>query len=602
MGFWHNRRPFRHVFTDSGGSLSFYTLRRTVLLCFVPCAARARGTPSCCASPTSTPIRSSSLTPATCGPRPQRRHGHAPDRASRARGLREVLAGRQVDRLHRPVRRRRAGLCHAGDGRRAAAADLLSRARPASRRAGATTTRSTAGRTTASACSSAACATAGSPATAGCTRCSVDGGPAEPLPMPESGAGVVLARRQPRWSTRRAPAISAPRSATAADRRTSSTSSTSRPTPRRRSAKASAPAAIPCGSATPSYYDSDRDGHFNLYGYDVKGGKTTQLTYEQGLRRPLAEHRPSEPHRLRAERRAARSSTSSRAKARRSRSPCPTTAWRAGPRGSARRTWSSRRRLSPKGERVLFGARGDIFSAPVEKGPSRNLTNTSGAHEKWPRWSPDGSKVAYISDQTGEEELWVVAQDGSSKPGADHHRRQGLPLCARVGARRQADRVQRQGRPALSSSRSPIASSPKSRTPRSAPILDYRWSPRGNHLAFSINDPNGFGVGLHLERVGRQDAPRHRASISIPASPPGIPDGNYLYFLSNHDFAPLISRCRVQLRDQPPGRHLRHGAAQGRQEPVPAGERRGHDRQGRATAKKDDAKKDEKKDESRKTS
>ena len=26
------------------------------------------------------------------------------------------------------------------------------------------------------------------------------------------------------------------------------------------------------------YYDSDRDGHFNLYGYDVKGGKTTQLT------------------------------------------------------------------------------------------------------------------------------------------------------------------------------------------------------------------------------------------------------------------------------------------------------------------------------------
>ena len=70
--------------------------------------------------------------------------------------------------------------------------------------------------------------------------------------------------------------------------------------------------------------------------------------------------------------------------------------------------------LSPKGERVLFAARGEIFSAPVEKGPTRNLTMTPGAHDKWPRWSPDGSKVAFISDKSGEEEVWVVAQDGAT--------------------------------------------------------------------------------------------------------------------------------------------------------------------------------------------
>ena len=45
-----------------------------------------------------------------------------------------------------------------------------------------------------------------------------------------------------------------------------------------------------------------------------------------------------------------------------------------------------------------------------------------------------------------------------------------LPLCARVGARRQAHRVQRQGRPALRRRRWTTASSPRSRTPRSAPI------------------------------------------------------------------------------------------------------------------------------------
>ena len=48
--------------------------------------------------------------------------------------------------------------------------------------------------------------------------------------------------------------------------------------------------------------------------------------------------------------------------------------------------------LSPKGERAVFSARGDIFTVPIEKGPVRNLTDSSGAHDKWPAWSPDGSQ------------------------------------------------------------------------------------------------------------------------------------------------------------------------------------------------------------------
>jgi tricorn protease len=79
----------------------------------------------------------------------------------------------------------------------------------------------------------------------------------------------------------------------------------------------------------------------------------------------------------------------------------------------------------------------------VEKGPVRNLTNTSGAHEKWPRWSPDGSKIAYISDQTGEEELWLVAQDGSAKPEQITSGGKAFRYQPEVGAGRQADRVRR---------------------------------------------------------------------------------------------------------------------------------------------------------------
>src|SRR5205807_1441125 len=51
--------------------------------------------------------------------------------------------------------------------------------------------------------------------------------------------------------------------------------------------------------------------------------------------------------------------------------------------------------LSPKGERALFVARGDVFTAPMEKGAPRNLTDSSKAHDKWARWSSDGGHLAF---------------------------------------------------------------------------------------------------------------------------------------------------------------------------------------------------------------
>lgn len=71
-------------------------------------------------------------------------------------------------------------------------------------------------------------------------------------------------------------------------------------------------------------------------------------------------------------------------------------------------------RPSPDGQRVTVTARGDVFTVPAKHGPTRNLTQSNGVHDRAAVWSPDGRWIAYVSDVTGENELYLQAQDGRS--------------------------------------------------------------------------------------------------------------------------------------------------------------------------------------------
>ena len=368
-------------------------------------------------------------------------------------------------------------------------------------------------------------------------RVSVEGGPAEALPMPESGAGT--------FSPDGKKMVYSPRSR---DFRTEKRYSggqanqlyifdlgsyeTKKITDSERASR------DPMWISDRIFFDSDRDGHFNLYAYDVPAGKTTQVTFEKtwDIRWPSSDRKnrivyeqDGELHIFDVD----------SGKGHKISITVPDDGVGSRPGHVSAANLIESGALSPKAERVVFSARGDIFSAPVEKGGTRNLTKSSGAHDKAPSWSPDGAKIAFISDQTGEEEIYVLPQDGS---GAAEQITQG-GKAMRYDPDWSADGKQiafsdKDGRLfviTLADKRlTEVAHS------KLGEIRDNHWSPRGNYLAFSMPQENGFSsIYVWSQRDGQLR--RVTDPMFNSAEPAWDPEGNYLYYLSDREFAPLIS-------------------------------------------------------------
>ena len=68
--------------------------------------------------------------------------------------------------------------------------------------------------------------------------------------------------------------------------------------------------------------------------------------------------------------------------------------------------------LSADGKRLAVTARGEVFDVPAKEGVTRNITRTPGANERGADWSPDGKYIAYISDRTGETEIYLQPAEG----------------------------------------------------------------------------------------------------------------------------------------------------------------------------------------------
>ena len=87
--------------------------------------------------------------------------------------------------------------------------------------------------------------------------------------------------------------------------------------------------------------------------------------------------------------------------------------------------------ISPRGGRALIVARGEIFSVPREHGPTRNLSRMSGSRERGAVWSPDGARIAFISDRTGEYQIYVDDAEGATPARQITNRDRGYPHTLR---------------------------------------------------------------------------------------------------------------------------------------------------------------------------
>ena len=194
--------------------------------------------------------------------------------------------------------------------------------------------------------------------------------------------------------------------------------------------------------------------------------------------------------------------------------------------------------VSPDGSRAVVTARGDVFSVPVEHGVTRNLTQRGDAHDRQAAWSPDGKWVAFISDRSGEEQLYVVDQMG--------------------GAARQLGKVDaaRLYQPVWAPDSSAIAfydhtgvnhvvnldgDMSEVSTSRRGAATDYQWSPDSKWLTFSALRPAG-NTAIQLWSRESGEIVQATDGFFSEYSPHFSADGKHLFFLSDREFAPQIGQ------------------------------------------------------------
>jgi tricorn protease len=201
---------------------------------------------------------------------------------------------------------------------------------------------------------------------------------------------------------------------------------------------------------------------------------------------------------------------------------------------------------SPKGDRVAVEARGEIFDVAANGESVRNLTATPGVREQRPRWSPDGKSIAYVSDATGEFQVYArpVAGGGAPRQLSNHTGKSIRGLEWAPDGKHLAywlmddslyvlDVETREAKLVMKNEYGSDSS--------------FDWSPDGRWIAFAVGGRNGFGA-IHLYEVATAKDTRVTDGMYDDGNVTFDLNGKYLYFTSARAFSPTPGRYELSLK------------------------------------------------------
>ncbi|MBN2409354.1 MAG: PD40 domain-containing protein [Candidatus Aminicenantes bacterium] len=196
--------------------------------------------------------------------------------------------------------------------------------------------------------------------------------------------------------------------------------------------------------------------------------------------------------------------------------------------------------IAPDGKRALFGARGDIFTVPAKHGNTRNLTRTPGIHERNSKWSPDGRSIAFVSDKSGEDEIYIMPQDGQGEPlqltrNADTYKYQlfwspdGKKIMWDDKLLR-LNYIDVATKEVLTIAKGDIGE-----------IMTFVWSPDSRWIAYAKPEAAGEPK-VYLYSLADKKTFEVTDGWYASYNPCFSTDGKYLFFVSDRDFNPIFSR------------------------------------------------------------
>ena len=196
--------------------------------------------------------------------------------------------------------------------------------------------------------------------------------------------------------------------------------------------------------------------------------------------------------------------------------------------------------ISPTGLRAVFEARGEILTVPAEKGDIRNLTNTPGADERSPAWSPDGKSIAYFSDESGEAALHIKNQNGQGEAQRIRSGDAGIVFLFPTwspDSKKIAYTDKRLNLWYVDLEKKTPVKVAHDRFTGPEQIFKAAWSPDSKWLAYTGQEVSHMrSVFLYSLETGKSE--RVTDAMSDSVSPVFDKGGKYLYFLASTDAGP----------------------------------------------------------------